>query len=331
MEGRNKRQKREQETTVHSPPKPPSPDDENEDDERLYWFKYVEQALQKQGRTASLRDDVTEDDLDMNNTQRKRAQKSDSSKRNFFVRDAVSGDILMIKLHTNVERSYKEWFINCKLKEFNVPHIIPALAWCKGRQTPKGFECAFLVLPFIKSVPLQQVATNPEEGDILSDLQLLEGLKQILEVLAATDPEMVGTAHIKLWHKDLNEGQVLYAATTNSWYLIDFGLSEITYTGSLQPASEEIRAEISIRASSSFSNSSSELNTLINMFVARLQSVTIKQRFLSTVTRNRNTWLQMVTNQIQSLPPLNPVSSTDALPETTTTTITTTSTTTINP
>jgi hypothetical protein len=84
----------------------------------------------------------------------------------------------------------------------------------------------------------------------------------------------------------------------------------------------EIKAEITIRASSSFSNSSSEFDILIPMFVKRmfngkkflysklftyffaeLQSEALKLRLFSIKTRDRNSWLTNVKGQIQKLSP----------------------------
>jgi hypothetical protein len=112
-----------------------------------------------------------------------------------------------------------------------VPHINPAIAWCKERQKANGIECAFLVLPFIKSVVLSQIPDryrpahvvsttyiilmttqhttplcalklNLLSGDgALSDLQWLQGFKQMIEVFVFTDPATLGTGHIRLLHK----------------------------------------------------------------------------------------------------------------------------------
>eukprot|EP00026_Physarum_polycephalum_P012635 Phypoly_transcript_12960.p1 GENE.Phypoly_transcript_12960~~Phypoly_transcript_12960.p1 ORF type:complete len:231 (+),score=21.45 Phypoly_transcript_12960:361-1053(+) len=219
----------------------------------------------------------------------------------------MSGDILMVKLHTNVERSYKEWIINRKLKEFNVPHITPAIAWCKGRQKANGIQCAFLVLPFIKSITLSQI---PDSGDgALSDLQWLQGFKQMIEVFVATDPATLGANHIRLLHKDLNEGQILYEPRTSNWYLIDFGLSEITYMGPLPGEAEQVQVEVTIRASS-FSNSSEEMTTLRNIFVEHFESASLKERFMSIKTRERDTWLTAVETQIRNLSSVAPTNTT---------------------
>jgi hypothetical protein len=57
-----------------SPPKLPSPEDSTtkEDEEyRLFWFKYVEGVLQEAGREVRLHNNVNEEELGMDDKQRR--------------------------------------------------------------------------------------------------------------------------------------------------------------------------------------------------------------------------------------------------------------------
>jgi hypothetical protein len=78
----SKRPKRGQEAIIQSPPKPPSPNEKDNSDAqpRKFWFKYVEGALERDGRVAVLHDDVDEEELGMSTTQRSRAEKTTDGK-----------------------------------------------------------------------------------------------------------------------------------------------------------------------------------------------------------------------------------------------------------
>lgn len=210
----------------------------------------------------SLCADVEDEELDMSTEHRKKAEKSGGHKQNFFLRDSKSNSILVVKVHVNIERSYKEWCINRKLNEHKVPHIIPALAWCKGRQTSNStMECAFLVIPFLRATPLSFV-----EG--LTDLQLLQGLAQMIEIFIVTDDRKLGLNGIGFQHKDLNQGQILYEPSTGNWYLVDFGLSEITYFAPMPGADDavNVQVKVTLQASSSLSDKNEEFALLVNLF-----------------------------------------------------------------
>lgn len=65
-----------------SPPKPPSPNEKDNiaTQPRKFWFKYVEGAMEKEGRVVLLHDDVDEQELGMSTTQRSRAEKTTDGK-----------------------------------------------------------------------------------------------------------------------------------------------------------------------------------------------------------------------------------------------------------
>jgi serine/threonine protein kinase len=255
-----------------------------------FWFKYVTQTFHARKRAVDLQDDVTNEELGFNQVQRSKAEKStESNKRNHFIRDTLSNTIFFIKESVNVERSYKEWIINQQLANFNVPHVIPAIGWCQGKPyKDSGDIHGFLVLPYVKSYSMTALtAASPPIQ--LRDVDWLKGLKQLVEFFVAVDPAELGD-RLRLNHKDFKKDQILYDPHSGNWYIIDFGLAEAWWEGTL-PGEVSVKATIRISVSSSVSSPADEFESLVNMFRAEIDSSEVLREMKALKGRPRRAWL----------------------------------------
>ncbi len=59
---------------------------------------------------------------------------------------------------------------------------------------------------------------------------ILRGLHHLLQAFAATSPTTVLTPEtVRFWHRDLKPDQIVIEGSSKTFYLVDFGISQVEY------------------------------------------------------------------------------------------------------
>ena len=152
-----------------------------EDD--LYWLKGVRKRI---GHTAVVSDrkELGLDKIAFN----KITKTTERHKRNFILRRKRDSSLWFVKITTDLARGQREWTVNSILRNSAIPGFLTALHGWKGRlQANDSHQAFFLLMPYIDAYSLHHITTSPNRED-LSDLQLLDGLRQLVGTLTQTHP-----------------------------------------------------------------------------------------------------------------------------------------------